>query len=93
MNQRMSPGIPDGKPIILFDGVCNLCTGVVQFVIPRDPEGTFHFAPLQSEAGQELLERFDLPTDDFESFILAEGGEYHTKSTAALRIAKRLGGV
>lgn len=89
----MRPEIPDEKPIILFDGVCNLCTGVVQFIIPRDPEGIFHFAPLQSEAGQELLERFDLPTDDFGSFILVEGDEYHTKSTAALRIATRLGGV
>ena len=89
----MSLEIPDEKPVVLFDGVCNLCTGTVQFVIERDTEGAFRFASLQSDAGQALLERFDLPTDDFDSFVLVEGEEYHTRSAAVLRIAKRLGGV
>jgi predicted DCC family thiol-disulfide oxidoreductase YuxK len=83
--------VPRDKPILLFDGVCNLCTGTVQWVIERDDEGTFRFASLQSEAGQALLEEFDLPTDDFDTFVLVEGDDYHTKSTAALRVAKRLG--
>lgn len=88
----MSQEIPDEKPVVLFDGVCNLCTGAVQFIIERDPTGVFRFASLQSEAGQELLARFDLPTDDFDSFVLVEGNDYYTKSSAALRVAKRLGG-
>lgn len=83
----------DERPIVLFDGVCNLCNGVVQYIIPRDSSATFRFTSLQSEAGQGLLRRFDLPTDEFDSFILVEDDEYHTKSEAALRIAKHLGGV
>lgn len=83
----------DGSPIILFDGVCNLCNGLVRFLIRRDPDGRFRFAPLQSDVGQELLERFDLPTDTLETFVLVEDGECYTKSTAALRTARHLGGV
>lgn len=84
--------IPDEGPVVLFDGVCNLCNGVVQFLIRRDPEGRFRFAPLQSEVGQNVLERFGLPTDALETFVLVEGDECYTKSTAALRTARHLGG-
>lgn len=83
--------VDEDTPVLLFDGVCNLCNGVVQFIIRNDPDAEFRFAALQSEAGQALLERFDLPTDDFDSFVLVENGEYVTKSTAAILIAKRLG--
>lgn len=79
------------KPILLFDGVCNLCNGFVQWVIDRDPEARFRFAALQSAAGQQLLERHGLPTEGFETFVLVEGDDYYTKSTAALRMLKRLG--
>jgi predicted DCC family thiol-disulfide oxidoreductase YuxK len=83
--------VPTDKPILLFDGVCNLCNGFVQWVIQRDPEARFRFAALQSEAGQRLLERHGLPTERFETFVLVEGEDYYTKSTAALRMCKRLG--
>jgi len=79
-------------PILLFDGVCNLCNGVVRFVIRFDAAGTFRLAPLQSEVGQALLARHDLPTEDFDSFVLIEDGAVATKSTAALRVARRLDG-
>lgn len=79
------------RPVLLFDGVCNLCNGVVQFVIKRDPQGKFRFSSLQSGTGQELLQKFDLPTTDFESFVLVEGNRYYRKSTAALRLFKKLG--
>lgn len=80
-------------PVILFDGVCNLCNGAVQFIIKRDPDGIFRFASLQSVAGQEVLRRHDLPTEDFDTMVLVEGDTVFTKSTAALRILRRLGGV
>ncbi len=80
------------KSILLFDGVCNLCNGVVQFVIKRDKKDKFIFAALQSNAGQSLLKKHGLPTDDFESFILLENEIAYKKSTAALRVAKSLGG-
>lgn len=80
------------KPIILFDGVCNLCNRSVQFVIKRDRKKRFLFASLQGVKGQEVLKRFDLPVNDFNSFILVEGDKAYTRSTGALRVLKELGG-
>lgn len=85
-----SPGRTN-HPVVLFDGVCNLCNGVVQFLIPRDPSGRLRFASLQSEAGQTLLERHDLPTEDFDSIVLVDGDRVYTKSAAVIRIAELLG--
>ncbi|MDN5200927.1 thiol-disulfide oxidoreductase DCC family protein [Fulvivirgaceae bacterium BMA10] len=81
------------KPVLLFDGVCNLCNGSVQFIIKRDKKNVFLFASLQSEAGQERLKKFDLPVDDYESFVLVEGDKFYRRSTAALRTMKKLGGL
>jgi predicted DCC family thiol-disulfide oxidoreductase YuxK len=78
------------KPVVLFDGVCNLCNGSVQFVIKRDPQAKFLFASLQSAVGQAILKDFDLNTHDFASFILIDNGKVYTRSTAALRVAKEL---
>jgi predicted DCC family thiol-disulfide oxidoreductase YuxK len=79
--------------VILFDGVCNLCNGIVQFIIKRDPKGKFRFASLQSECGQKLLGKFGLPSDEFDSIVLIKGEQYFLKSTAGLRILKELGGL
>lgn len=81
---------------ILFDGVCNLCNGFVQFVIRHDPQGKFRFAALQSEAGQALLMGHGMRVDaaaGFQSVILVTGGQLYSHSTAVLRIARLLGGV
>jgi predicted DCC family thiol-disulfide oxidoreductase YuxK len=78
--------------IILFDGVCNLCNSSVQFVIRHDKGAKFKFASLQSEFGQKILREEQLPVDDLRSFILIENGKVYTRSTAALRVAKKLGG-
>ncbi|UKS26582.1 thiol-disulfide oxidoreductase DCC family protein [Paenibacillus sp. HWE-109] len=78
--------------IVLFDGVCNLCSGAVQFILRNDPEGIFRFASLQSAIGQQLLARHNLPTDIISTIVLIEGGRAYTRSTAALRIARRLRG-
>jgi predicted DCC family thiol-disulfide oxidoreductase YuxK len=89
----MSEDAPADGPVVLFDGVCNLCNGFVQFLVPRDPERTFRFASLQSDVGQELLAERGLPTDDLESLVLIEGDDCYVKSSAVLRIAAHLGGV
>jgi len=78
--------------IILFDGVCNLCNGAVQYVIKHDKKKLFYFAALQSEAGQGLLKKHALSPSDFNSFILVQNGKAYTKSTAALMVAKNLDG-
>ncbi len=79
-------------PVILFDGVCNLCNTAVQFVIKNDPKNIFQFASLQSEPGQALLKKHQLPVQDFNSFILIENEKLFIKSTAALKVAKQLNG-
>jgi predicted DCC family thiol-disulfide oxidoreductase YuxK len=80
------------KYIILFDGVCNLCTGSVQFVLKRDKKKEFFFGSLQGYAGQDYLKKYQLPSNTFNSFLLIEGERIYTRSTAALRTAKHLGG-
>lgn len=76
--------------LLLFDGVCNLCNGVVQLVIKNDRHARFQFASLQSEAGQKLLREHGLPTQRFETFVLIEDGKVYTRSTAALRTIRQL---
>lgn len=79
--------------IVLFDGVCNLCQASVQFIIKRDPKGVFCFASLQSQIGQELLKKIHLSQTDFNTMVLIVGKQYYTKSSAGLRIVRRLNGV
>ena len=81
-----------GHPVILFDGVCNLCSGIVQFIIKHDPTRQFRFASLQSEFGQHVLQQFNLAMTEFDSIILLEKGIVYTKSNAALRVVKKLTG-
>lgn len=80
------------KPIIFFDGVCNLCNSSVQFIIKKDKANKFRFASLQSNAGQEILQQYNLSQSDFNSFILFENGMLYTRSTAALRVLSQLRG-
>lgn len=77
-------------PIILFDGVCNFCNGTVNFLIRQDKNKVFRFAALQSEAGQKLLNQYGLPKQDFDSFILIDGGKAYKSSTAGLRLYNKL---
>ncbi|MDB5193809.1 MAG: hypothetical protein JWQ96_3372 [Segetibacter sp.] len=81
------------KPVILFDGVCNLCSNTVQFIIKHDKKDHFRFASLQSLYGQQVLDQFNLPTNHFNSFILYQQGKLYTKSTGALMVAKQLSGL
>jgi predicted DCC family thiol-disulfide oxidoreductase YuxK len=80
------------KNIVLFDGVCNLCNGLVRFLIKRDREAIFKFTSLQSEVGQQWLIKFGLAKNEFESFVLIRGDKYYVKSDAALKMLVQLGG-
>ncbi|MBO9682029.1 MAG: thiol-disulfide oxidoreductase DCC family protein [Flavisolibacter sp.] len=77
-------------PIILFDGVCNFCNSAINFVLKQDKKGIFRFAPLQSEAGQKLLQQYHLSTKEFNSFVLIDNGKVYKKSTASLRVMNQL---
>ena len=77
-------------PVVLFDGVCNLCNGSVRFVIERDPHKHFQFAPLQSETATTLIGGTANPLAMPDSIVLVDDGRLYVRSTAALRIARRL---
>jgi predicted DCC family thiol-disulfide oxidoreductase YuxK len=83
----------DEGPVLFFDGVCNLCNGAVQFVVDHDLHGRIRFASLQSDVGEAVLDRLDLPRDDLETVVLVEGNRAYTKSAAAIRACELLGGV
>lgn len=81
------------KKIILFDGVCNLCNGTVQFIIKRDKKDLFRYAALQSDIGKQLVDERKIDTSKVDSIILVEPGmAYYVKSDAALQIFKSFGG-
>lgn len=80
------------RPVLFFDGVCNLCTGSVQFVLKRDRKKQFLFASLQGKNGQELLKQDNIPVNELKSLILKEDDRIYTRSTAVLRMLKQLGG-
>ncbi len=87
-NQAAPPGEDD--PIVLFDGVCHLCDRSVRFILEHDRDARFHFAPLQSALGKELLEKHGLPPESLETMVLIQRGTAHTKSSATLRVAGQL---
>lgn len=81
------------KSLILFDGVCNVCNGFVTFILPRDRRNQFQFGSLQSHTAAEVLRDFPLAPRDVSTVILIEDGKLFTRSTAVLRIARKLGGL
>ena len=84
--------LPKHKQLVLFDGVCNLCDASVQYIIKHDKNDIFLFTALQSDVGQQIIKEFNIDTNKIDSIILysnEHGISY--KSTAALKIASKLG--
>jgi predicted DCC family thiol-disulfide oxidoreductase YuxK len=81
----------ESKVILLFDGVCNLCNGFVNFIISHDKKKIFLFAPIQSEAGKKILNdhRF---SSNLASLVLIENDKILLRSEAGLRVLELLGG-
>ena len=84
---------PGNYSLILFDGVCNFCNSSVNFVIDHDKKNIFKFASLQSDAGQNIFKDNDLPSNEFNTFLLLERNKLYDKSTAALKVTRNLGGL
>jgi predicted DCC family thiol-disulfide oxidoreductase YuxK len=80
------------SPILLFDGVCNLCNRLVIFIIRRDKKNRIRFAPLQSPVGKSFLEKHNITGEDINSIVYIEGDNYLLKSSAILHLLKILGG-
>ncbi len=81
----------EGKDLVLFDGVCNLCNKSVQFIVRHDPGERFVFASIQSPFGQHMIRKFGLEKED--SIILIRGNKSFIRSTAVLEIARYLKGM
>lgn len=84
-----------GSPTLLFDGVCNLCSGSVRWVIRHDPQALFRFASLQSAIAQDILKQHGCPPaacDALDSVVLVDGDRLWVKSDAALEVLRRIGG-
>jgi predicted DCC family thiol-disulfide oxidoreductase YuxK len=78
--------------LVLFDGVCNLCSALVQFVIRHDRVAKFRFAAIQSEIGREIFQTYGLDPADLQTFVFISGGRMHVRSDAAIEVASRFGG-
>ena len=88
----MSINLENNKQLILFDGVCNLCEASVQYVIKHDKNDVFRYTALESDVGQQILRKFNIDRTKMDSILLysSENGISY-KSTAALKIASKLG--
>ena len=79
------------RPIIVFDGLCNLCSSSVRFILKNDHVGRILFAPLQSKLGARLLLANDIDPGDAVSFLLIKNEQAYTQTDAVLEIVKHLG--
>ena len=80
------------QPLLLFDGVCNLCNSSVQFVLNKDKQNKFTFASLQSDAAKEILLQFGETNLNLDSIILITDAKIYSKSSAILKVSKLIGG-
>jgi predicted DCC family thiol-disulfide oxidoreductase YuxK len=80
------------SPIILFDGLCGLCSRGVRIILRHDGTSRFRFASLQSEAGKRLVRKYGIDESALSSLVLIEDGRAFLRSEAGLRIVRRLDG-
>jgi predicted DCC family thiol-disulfide oxidoreductase YuxK len=83
-------GINSPHGLILFDGVCVLCSRGCRFVSKRDRRGYFRFVPIQLAEGRPLAEQLGIDPDRPDSFAFVANGQAYVKSEGALRIAREL---
>jgi len=82
--------IPKDRPVILYDGICNLCNSSVRFILKHDTREKFLFSSLQSDASKKLLLHLNYKIIEMNSILLVENGQIHEKSDAVLKIASEL---
>jgi predicted DCC family thiol-disulfide oxidoreductase YuxK len=82
--------VDNGKGIVLFDGVCHLCDGAVRFILKKERAVELKFAPLQSDSGKSLLQKYGYSPNYLDGLILIENNRAHDRSSACLRIAGKL---
>ena len=90
-DNKYPPHIAAGDCIILFDGVCKLCSIWSQFIIKYDTQGRFKLCSVQSPEGQSILRYFEMPTDHFDTMLYVEGNQCFDKSDAFLNVIRKFG--
>lgn len=93
MSAKIPILIPKGKKILLYDGVCNLCNGFVQFILKRDKKGQFYFASLQSDIAKQLLANYQVDVEFLSTTVLLDGKKAYTHSDVPLQVGKHLGSI
>ena len=78
----------DNRYIIVFDGVCNFCNGIVHFIIKRDPKRLFVFTPLQGDTAKYLMLKYQVSASGSNTILLIKDGICYIRSNAVLEIAK-----
>lgn len=81
------------RPILLFDGVCNVCNASVQFIVKHEKQQVIQFASLQSDIGTRLAKEHGIDASDLDTVVMVDGGRVHTRSSAFVRVSKHMGGV
>lgn len=91
--QTVWPDVTDAPegPVVLFDGVCNLCAGALPWLLRMDRRGRLRFGTLQSERASELLASCGLSPGYNESMVVIDDGTAYTESDAVVRLARLLG--
>ena len=87
------PKFPDDQPLIVYDGVCVLCSSTMRFIATRDVHGRFRYASAQSALGQALFRHYGLDPQAFETVLLIEDGRAYGKLDVVRRVAREIGGL
>jgi predicted DCC family thiol-disulfide oxidoreductase YuxK len=89
-NDASVPAFDDTRPLLIFDGLCVLCSSGVHWMLARDPAGTSQFAAIQDPIPQALYRHYDLDARLFDTFMVLEAGVPHLKWAGALAAARTL---
>jgi predicted DCC family thiol-disulfide oxidoreductase YuxK len=92
MNARSSTSSATVRPILVFDGTCNLCVRSIRFILEHEQRPTLRFAPLQTRTGAQLMLKFGFSAQDAKTFVLIADERAYVKSDAAIRVARELRG-
>lgn len=90
MNHTLAPNVNKNDKVILFDGVCKLCSGWARFIIRFDKKRKFKLATVQSNEGQRILAFYNLPVDHYDTMLFIDDEKLHTQSSAFIYVVKSL---
>lgn len=92
-NPHPSSNAPHDGPVVVFDGVCALCSGWVRFLLRHDQRAVFRFAAMQDRVGHDLLVAHGIDPADPVSFLLVDGDAAWHDSDGVIEVLRRLGGL